>query len=96
MPSKDIHKLTGRAPSSRKKKWQLETRICNQCKEGYRPIRQRQKYCSAKCREDFWSDNRRWLPDPETVEEEQIKEYLAVYFRSVKCLPDHGEITIEF
>lgn len=96
MPSKDIHTIKGRAPSTRKKKWMTEERICVQCAESYLPIRQKQKYCSAGCREEYWAGNKRWLPDPVTVTEESLRAFLSGYLKAVECLPDHGELTIKF
>lgn len=94
--SKDITKLNVRPRAKRKPLWTTIERVCVQCSASYLPIRQKQKYCSAGCREEFWAGNKRWLPDPVTVQEETLKEFIAGYLRAVECLPDHGELTIEF
>jgi len=96
MPSPDPTKLTGRRPSERKKKWMRETRECAVCQKSYLPKRYQQKYCSPECRDQYWRGQKRWLPDPETVKEETLREFLTDYLRMVQSLPDHGSITFEW
>jgi len=36
-----------------------ESKTCEQCKEEYVPIKSWQKFCSSRCRDDFWIDQRK-------------------------------------
>lgn len=92
----DIHKLNERKRPPKPPKWKSEVRVCVHCAEQYSPIRYKQKYCSVECRNEFWARNRRWMPDPETVQPEELQEFLRDYLRQCHFLPDHGEVTFTF
>lgn len=94
--TQDITKLNVRKRKKKVPLWKTQERVCVQCSGTYLPIRIKQKYCSPGCREEFWAGNKRWLPDPVTVEKEGLEEFLAGYLRAVECLPEHGELTIKF
>lgn len=94
--SQDIYKLNVRPRKKKKPVWMTVERVCVQCGGNYLPIRQKQKYCSPGCREEFWAGNKRWLPDPVTVTEESLRDFISGYLRAVECLPDHGKLTIKY
>lgn len=94
--AQDIYKLNTRKRQPKPPQWKIEPGVCRQCGNGFERIRQAQVYCSRDCRDTYWAENRRWLPDPETVTLEELAEFMSGYLRMVRCLPGHGKIELEY
>ena len=87
-----IQRLGGR----RRRKVVLAPKDCEACGGEFNPKTSTQKYCTAVCRVTHYRSQGRWLPDPETATEEEIRELMSSYLRHTMCLPLTGEITFRW